>query len=164
MRWYYWVPLFFILLPQKSFDPPKEIPAREELVPKPLEKKDSSFAMQYKPSFELEQNGIFYRHFSMGYILNWSEVKKDFGKGPRWYVQAAYDFNGDSQMDKLAFFRIINYDFEKNIPGTKPWADLVFSDENKDGFPDKIFYDNNENGTLEKMVELPKNKELYKAS
>ncbi|MBU2612801.1 MAG: hypothetical protein KKB62_03715 [Nanoarchaeota archaeon] len=94
--------------------------------------------------------------FATGHLLNWDEKKKNFGGGPRWYVQAAYDFYGDGKPDKVAFFRITNYDFDKNIPETESFAQLVISDEDWDGFPDKVFYDADENGTLEKVTELPK--------
>jgi len=125
-------------------------------------KKREALLTQYPPYFKLEKDGTFYAKFADCYLMGSFEQKTDLGKGVKWYIQAAYDFNKDKNADKIAFFRITGYDFEKNIPAFKPQAELVISDDNGDGYIDKIFYDSDDDGFLDKFAEFSQDNDLIK--
>lgn len=146
MDWFYLIPFFILFSGDRVLE--KEINYLEQNKKGVfLENKidfDSSYVEKnigYPSSFEPEVGKSFSKILSEKYLLDNDEEKIDLGNGPKFYVKAGYDFNGDSLIDKIAFFRITEYDFEKNIAGTEFFARLVISDEDKDGLPDKIFLD-----------------------
>ncbi|MCR4327810.1 MAG: hypothetical protein NUV46_04495 [Nanoarchaeota archaeon] len=162
MKWSYLVPMIFLLFPQKQNLSSELFSLEKRILLKDDSKQDSTLIYQYPPHFGLKKNGTFSKNLSFRYLMTWDEKKVDLGKGERWYVEALYDFNDDDEMDKIALFRMTDYNFEEGIPKTDSLASIVISDEDKDGVLDMRFLDEDGDGLLEKVSKIQKKKNVIK--